>query len=507
MGFVSRGASLAVMMAFGGSAAQAAITADQLWAAWQNAGAEAGMTVAAGSAVRDGASLRLVDVTVTPTTGGEVQASGAIAEVVLTEGADGTVTVVPRADFVVTGASGAEGGTLTLSQAGFAMLVTENLGAMAYDVTAETIGVAMNIVADSMMTAEDGTTPKATTDFKMTMAGPVVKITDTPDLNRTFAVDLAVDSLNYDVSADDAGMKTSTVQTSATEDVTIKGTFVAPSTTLLASLTTPAAWAAAFSEGMSLMLDSVQGASAGTSRDQNEFLPMDIDYTSLPSTAQMALSKDGFSLTSTGEGAQISVRSPMMPFPQLDLGIGALMIGMTAPIMAATEAGAFGLTLKLADVVVNDEAWAAVDPGSVLPRDPAQLVIDTKGTMKIDVLALMAADQGGMTEVVPPEPLTLDITELSLAVAGALFTGSGAFTFDNTIGQPVPAGEANVTLTGGNGLIDGLVSIGILTEEDAGGARMMMSMFMNAGEGDDVLVSKIEAKADGSISVNGQRVQ
>jgi hypothetical protein len=126
--------------------------------------------------------------------------------------------------------------------------------------------------------------------------------------------------------------------------------------------------------------------------------------------------------------------------------------------------------------------------------------------MLIDILAMMAAEGAGMTEVVPPQPLTLDIRELAVSAAGALLTGSGAFTFDNASGQPVPAGEANVTLTGGNTLIDGLIAIGVLTEEDAGGARMMMAMFMDA-TGDDVLTSKIEAKADGSVSVNGQRVQ
>ncbi len=507
MSFATRSTCIAVLMMFGGGAAQAAITADQLWAAWQSAGADAGLTVAATGSVREGSALRLTGVTITPTASGDVQVGGSIAEVVLTEGTDGTVTVVPGADLIVTGASGAEGGTLTVSQDQFAMLVTENLGAMAYDMTAASVGVAMNIVADSVMTLEDGTVPKATTDFKMAMANPVIKITDTPDLNRIFVVDLTAGSLRYDVGMQDPGMKSSSLQTSVTEDMAIKGTFRAPSTIALSGLTTAAAWSAALTEGMALTLDATQGASKGSSKDVNEFLPMEVDYSALPGVSKMALSKDGFSLTSSADGVKASVRSPMMPFPQLDVGMGSLLIAMSAPIMAVAEAGAFGLTMKLADVVVNDEAWAAVDPQGVLPRDPAQLVIDTKGTMKVDLPALMAAEGAGMAEVVPPELLTFDVTALSLAVAGGLFTGNGAFTFDNSTGQPVPIGTADVTLTGGNKLIDGLTAIGVLSEEDAGGARMMMAMFMNAGAGDDVLVSKIEAKADGSISVNGQRVQ
>jgi len=102
--------------------------------------------------------------------------------------------------------------------------------------------------------------------------------------------------------------------------------------------------------------------------------------------------------------------------------------------------------------------------------------------------------------------LTLNIPEVMVSAAGAVLAGSGFFTFDNATGQPLAAGEANVTLTGGNKLIDGLIALGVLSEEDAGRARMMMAMSMNSA-GDDVLKSKIEARADGSILVNGQRVQ
>jgi hypothetical protein len=34
-----------------------------------------------------------------------------------------------------------------------------------------------------------------------------------------------------------------------------------------------------------------------------------------------------------------------------------------------------------------------------------------------------------------------------------------------------------------------------------------MAMFMEPGEGDDVLTSKVEARPDGSVYVNGQRMQ
>jgi hypothetical protein len=50
--------------------------------------------------------------------------------------------------------------------------------------------------------------------------------------------------------------------------------------------------------------------------------------------------------------------------------------------------------------------------------------------------------------------------------------------------------------------------MGLLPEDQAMGARMMMGMFARPGDGEDTLVSKIEVDgASGSISANGQRLK
>ena len=59
----------------------------------------------------------------------------------------------------------------------------------------------------------------------------------------------------------------------------------------------------------------------------------------------------------------------------------------------------------------------------------------------------------------------------------------------------------------GNGLLDTLVGMGLVPEEQAMGARMMMGLFARPGDGEDTLVSTIEVKEDGSILANGQRIQ
>ncbi|MCP4621051.1 MAG: DUF2125 domain-containing protein, partial [Bradyrhizobium sp.] len=113
--------------------------------------------------------------------------------------------------------------------------------------------------------------------------------------------------------------------------------------------------------------------------------------------------------------------------------------------------------------------------------------------------------------MVPGELRGLTLNELLLSVAGAELTGSGDFTFDNTDlesfdGMPAPEGEANLKLVGANNLIDKLVGMGLLSDDDAMGARMMMGMFA-VSAGDDVVTSKIEVNDEGHVLANGQRLK
>ncbi len=508
MKHVAHGASMAVLICLAGGSAEAAITADQLWAAWQDAGAQAGLSVTAEAQAREGTSLRLSGVTVSVTTPDDpaTAVEAVIEEILLTEGADGTVTVVPSPELAIASGDEVNGGSVTLRHLGGSIVVTEALGVLSYDMTAEEVAADIAISAVSMLPKADGTEARADYATTVSMTDPVIRVTDTPDVNRTLAFDVAAAALTYAVESLDEGAATSSVQTSTTEDLKVTGSFAAAKTLAMAELTTPEAWTTAFSEGMALTINATQGASTSTAKEENAFAPMELTATSLPGSFSFALSKDGYDLHAAGEGIKAVFQTPDLPVQEVTVGIGPLEIALAMPIMAAAAPGNFGLTLKLADVVVNDEAWGLIDPGAVLPRDPAQLSLVASGTMLIDILAMMSAESAGMTEIAPPQPLTLDLPELMVSAAGAMLTGSGAFTFDNATGTPVPAGTADLTLTGGNALIDRLISVGVLTEEDAGGARMMMAMFMNA-TGDDVLTSKIEAKADGSISVNGQRVQ
>ena len=164
---------------------------------------------------------------------------------------------------------------------------------------------------------------------------------------------------------------------------------------------------------------------------------------------------------------------------------------------------------------MDPELWAMIDPGAQLPRDPASVLLDVTGQVKVlfdlvDPIALGELDQSG---AMPGELLSLDLNSLSARAVGAGADASGAFTFDNTDlvsfdGIPAPDGRADIVLTGVNGLLDRLLSMGLLSQDDMMGARMVLGGFFRPGDAADELVTEIEIDgAAGTISAGGQRIK
>ncbi|MEL6412108.1 MAG: DUF2125 domain-containing protein, partial [Pseudomonadota bacterium] len=74
-------------------------------------------------------------------------------------------------------------------------------------------------------------------------------------------------------------------------------------------------------------------------------------------------------------------------------------------------------------------------------------------------------------------------------------------------GFPAPDGAIDLSLVGGNGLLDKLVAMGLVPEEQATGARLMLGLFTVPGTEADSLTSKIEVRPDGQVLANGQRLR
>ena len=224
-----------------------------------------------------------------------------------------------------------------------------------------------------------------------------------------------------------------------------------------------------------------------------------------------ALNRDSLNYGGSVKNTKASFTSSDFPFP-IDISMAESLFNILMPINKTDTPSDFAMTLKLGGVTVSEGIWGMIDPGSNLSHDAATILLDFTGKANwlIDIMNPEAAKKMGID--VPGQLHELTLKSLQVKAAGADLTGSGAFTFNNDDletfdGMPAPTGALDLKLTGGNGLMDNLVKMGLLPEDQAMGARMMMGLFTVVGEGEDTLTSKIEVTADGHILANGQRLK
>lgn len=215
----------------------------------------------------------------------------------------------------------------------------------------------------------------------------------------------------------------------------------------------------------------------------------------------------------TQNQSDISIFSSEIPLP---IAFSAEQIGMKLqmPTAVTEEDKDFGFGITLKDFNVPETLWAMADPTGALPHDPASLVLDLtgKGRLLIDIFDPESAATAQLDDDTPALFNSVKVNDLLLRAAGAELTGTGDFELDNADletydGMPAPTGLANLKLVGANSLIDNLIKMGLMSESDAGGARLMMGLLAVPGEGKDTLTSEIKFETGGKIIANGQRIK
>ncbi|MCG6904276.1 MAG: DUF2125 domain-containing protein, partial [Rhodobacter sp.] len=281
----------------------------------------------------------------------------------------------------------------------------------------------------------------------------------------------------------------------------------------LMAMADPAAISKALAAGMSTASTLGHGAASFALDFMDGSDTFNLDGTADSGAIKISMNADALSYGVSNTGLDIKFSGSEIPLPEVAFAVGEIGTSFLMPVAPSDTPGDFGLGFTLRDLTVSDMIWGMVDAGRQLPHDPATLVIDLSGKANwlIDIFDPENAEKMDME--MPAELHALDINAMQLSIAGAELTGNGAFTFNmkdlSTFdGMPAPTGAIDLKLVGGNGLIDKLIAMGLLPEEQAMGARMMLGLFARPGDGPDTLTSKIEVDgATGAVSANGQRLQ
>ncbi|WP_341368004.1 DUF2125 domain-containing protein [Yoonia sp. BS5-3] len=480
-----------------GGAAQADVTAAEVWEDWKAQIAIYGEdAVSIGGENQSGDTLTVSDLVVN-FSDEDVTIDIDLGDVTFVEQGDGSVAVTMEDSFPASLKDdfGLEV-NFEVSQTGFEMIVSGDPGALSYDLRADTYTFALvditegdeTFTADARFVANDvrsvynmQVNDMRTVDFEGSMA----------------SLDLLVD-----VAIPESDGEYVTIS-GKYEGFNMEGQAVVP---LDFDMENPEA---AFADGLSYRINYAVDNMAG-------IFDIDVDGDQLAGSASngettldMDFSNDGISYDVALNDLAVNVTASQLPFP-VEVGLAQYGVAFEMPLSKSEEAREFGLSLDLVDLTLNDLVWNLFDPGTVLPRDPATVQFAISGLAK-PLIDMLNPEDLIYSNDMPFELESVSLDRLNVSVAGAAVTGVGEFTFDSsdmTTFAPLPKPEGDVVIEGSgiNGLMDNLVAMGLIAEQDLMAPRMMMGMFARS-TGDDRLESKLEINAEGHVLANGQRLR
>ncbi len=496
--------STAIVTILSVSAAFADVTPEEVWENWQAMSTSTGQDMTVGGSVRNGDTLEVTEIVVTQKDPMGGSASVSFDKLSFKDNGDGTVTVLMPESYPMSMAfppeadgNGPGSMKLLVSQPGMTITASGTSTETSYDFLAPAAAITLQEVTDA-----SGTVLKTKADLAMTEASGKYVVHRDGDMTLIDTA-FAVKSLSLNVEGQDpegSGKGTGTLSL-ADVTMTMKGNVLGPD--VMENM------AVALNSGFTMDMGIGFGAMSMSVDAVDATGPTKFTLGATDGSLNLALDKERMNYGLGLTGAKLVVSGPEIPFPQVEVGLGEFAFNVLVPVSKSDEPQAFAYLTKFVDLTSSEDIWGMFDPAGTLSREPVTLVLDVKGTGRWyeDI-----TDPNFDFESVemPGELDTLDLTLLQAKAAGADVTANGGLTFDNSDtvtygGAPKPMGKITVNIKGVQALIDNLIAMGILTDDDAMGFRMVLAMYARPGAGADELVSELEFK-DGGFFANGQQV-
>ncbi|MDO6591987.1 MULTISPECIES: DUF2125 domain-containing protein [Rhodobacterales] len=481
-----------------GGAAHADVTAQEVWDSWQEQmGMFAAADITVGSEEMSGDTLVVSGLSVS-TAAPEISTSYTIDEIRFSEDGDNVVITMSESYPITFSPESNVEINLEATNSGLEMIVSGDVDAMNYEMTADSIAIALKDVVDGDMTF--------TGDAQIVLNDLSGNYTTVKDALMTVDYDMAIASMDMLVD----------IQLPGGNGEYITGGGKIMGMNLDATVAMPLD--ADFENPEMLFADGFAVNGGYTVESADYIFDVNADGDQLAGSATMGTADFAISASNaaivydvSAKDVAISATGSEVPFP-IELSFAEYGIGFEMPLGKSDAPEDFRMSIDLIDMAINEMIWGMIDPGNILPRDPATLQIGLSGTAQ-PMINMMNPEEQDSLEYgeLPFELNTLSLDTLNVSVAGAAVTGSGDFTFDPTDTQtfapmPRPEGEAAIKVNGLNQLIDNLIAMGLVPEEQVMGPRMMIGMFAQT-TGEDQLETSLEVNGEGHVLVNGQRVK
>ena len=502
--FLRRSCGAALAYAVATQVAFADVTASDVWADWQAYLNGMGYDLA-GDQSTSGDVTTIANMTmVLPEAEGQFNL--VIPELTLTQNGDGTVNIGLPDSFPMTVSFESEGEVLSTewkhTHDALNMVVSGTPKDMKYDYAANSLALALN---STEFDGESISSKFLTLSFQVNEVAGTSQIKT--DENLGIAQQVTAANLTYNVTIDEPDSEVTGQINGKLYDLAFDGNTLIPTDIDVTNVED--IFEAGFAASGTFTFGSGNTEMAGT--DKNDAFSLSSESEGGHFTGSIDAQSIVYDIVQNS--TKLAVVTKDMPFP-VEIAMANAGLKIEFPVQATDEIQPFGFGMNLTDFTMSDILWSMFDPTGALPHDPATIALDAIGTAKVlvDFMDPEAVENLEISDDLPAEFHSLKINKLLVSLFGTELTGDGDFKFDNSNtgefgGLSTPSGIANLKLVGANSLIDKLIGMGLVSEEDALGARMMMALMAVPGEEPDTLNSKIEFTEDGQILANGQRIK
>lgn len=509
-----------------------ALTPEEVWNAWIAEYGRTGYTITEGSRDLAGEVLTLTDVTFVQEGDGE-KLTVSVPRVVLTGTGDGKV----RSDFgeaiaVEMQSRDDEDRPLTLAGTvrapGMEVLSSGDASARTDAVTAPSVVMTLDRI--------DRAEGEDLTDVASVTLTDLTSEAVSSDAGRSRTTSSRAAKLDYAVNFADA--EGSAKGAGSIEGIEGSGEAVLPADTgvqLAAQMNEALKAGAMLSGTLKLGAGSHELSFTGLSEGEPQDGTMAVALGGAEGSFRIA--QDGMAYQGAMSDLDVDVRGTGMPAP-VAYALQEATFDVQAPVMASDSPAPFKFAYSLGGLTLAEEVWALFDPAKQLPRDPASLDIDLTGTVRLtgDLFdqrwmeaaaadtdapagdAPAAADGAGAAAAdddtagddqvpLPFEVAEVTINQIALSAAGVTAAATGKLSAPEGGDISAPVGSLSARYKGLNGLIDTLAAMGVISQEEVTGYRMMLTMFARPGEGEDVLTTELQFNPGGEILANGQKIK
>ncbi len=480
------------------SAALADVTAEDVWAHWQeqlSAYGESEVTI--GGITRSGSILTVEGIEIRAEDAGGAS-SVRIPQIIFAEGSDGTVAVTLPPLIMIGFSQDDSGGAnlidMALQSVNASVLVSGTPDAMVYDFGADR----MTLSASEIVENGEG----VPADILFNANGLRGESRQNSGQTREVSSSFSAHSVDLLIGVDDGSSRIDLSASASDIFATSEARFPAGATASMQDLRESGGFLrAGYESGLGTFVLAVNEDGSATN----------IVVGTASNRFELTIAAETISMGSESTGVTVGLSGDTVPFP-IALTATALGQSFAFPVVSTKGPVPMGMTLNVSDLALDDQIWTMLDPFGAVPHEPLTLQYTIEGTARLRYdLDDSDRDQKIGEGENPFEIHSANISGLRLAFAGAELTGEGAFIFDNAdtetfAGMPRPEGRARLEAIGINTLFDRLATVGLLPDEQLMGFRMMLGMFADV-VGDDHLVSEVEITPAGQILLNGQRLR